>query len=219
MKKTAVILFSVFSLILGLSVNASAQEGSWSVGADLYNRYVWRGTDFGNSPVVQPTVEYSVGGFAIGAWGSYSTSASVGGTEADLYATYSTDFGLDVVVTDYYFPAEPGSEGNYFDYDDAHTFELGLSQSIGDFYLSGNVYLNGDNDIYFEAGYSFGAVDAFVGAGDNAYTLDGDFNVCNVGISTSKEVKITDSFSLPVSGSVILNPDSEQIFFVVGISL
>ena len=223
MKKTAVFLFSALMLVLGLSINTNAQEnGSWSVGADLYNRYVWRGTDFGNSPVVQPTVEYSIGGFAIGAWGSYSTSANVGGTEADLYASYGFDFGFDVVVTDYFFPVEPTAEdgkGGYFNYDDNHLIELGLSQSIGDFYLSGNVLMNGDNDLYFEAGYSFGAFDAFVGAGNNAYTLDCDFNVCNVGISTSKEIKITDNFSLPMSGSVILNPDSEQIFFVVGVSL
>jgi hypothetical protein len=77
----------------------------------------------------------------------------------------------------------------------------------------------GEGDIYLEAGVSAGAVDLFLGGGDGAYTVDGDFNVCNIGIGTSKELKITDSFSLPVSGAAILNPSSEQFHIVVGISL
>jgi len=40
----------------------------------------------------------------------------------------------------------------------------------------------------------------------------------NIGIGTSREIKFTDSFSLPISGSVILNPSSEQLYVVVGIS-
>ena len=222
MKKTAVILFSVFSLILGLSVNASAQEGSWSVGADLYNRYVWRGTEYGNSPSIQPTVEYSIGGFAIGAWGAFNTD---GYQEADWYASYGFDFGLSVGVTDYYYP---GSE--FFDYsgdNSSHALELNLGYSIENLSLSGNYMMNespdgagsAGDDLYFEAGYSFDSFDVFVGAGDGWHTTDGEFDVCNVGISTSKEIKITDSFSLPVSGSAILNPETEQFYIVVGFSL
>lgn len=218
MKKFASVLFATLLTIAAFNGNAQ-EKGSWSVSADLFNRYVWRGTDFGNSPVVQPGVEYSVGGFSIGAWGSYSTSANVGGTEADLYVGYSTDFGLDLIFTDYYFPVEPGTVGSYFDYDDSHAFEIGATQAIGDFYLSANYFLNLDSDIYLEAGYSFGTVDMFVGAGNESYTMSGNFNVCNIGISTSKEIEITDKFSLPLSGSVILNPNTEQLFFVVGISL
>ncbi|MFO7864639.1 MAG: hypothetical protein R6U85_11600, partial [Salinivirgaceae bacterium] len=61
-------------------------------------------------------------------------------------------------------------------------------------------------------------VSAFVGAGDEVYTTDGEFGIVNVGIGASKEIKITDYFSLPLSGSVILNPESESLFMVVGVS-
>jgi hypothetical protein len=74
-------------------------------------------------------------------------------------------------------------------------------------------------DLYFEAGYSFGSFDLAVGAGNNQYTSDGSFTVCNIAVGTSKEVKITDSFSLPVSGAVILNPSTGGFFITVGISL
>lgn len=74
-------------------------------------------------------------------------------------------------------------------------------------------------DMYFEAGYSFGSVDVALGAGNGQYTSDGEFNVCNITVGTSKEVPITESFSLPVSGAVILNPSTGGFFITVGISL
>jgi len=67
-------------------------------------------------------------------------------------------------------------------------------------------------------GYTFKYFNVFVGAGDGWHTSDGDFGLCNIGIGTSKEVKITDSYSLPVSGSVVLNPEREEFNIVVGIS-
>jgi hypothetical protein len=78
---------------------------------------------------------------------------------------------------------------------------------------------DGAGDIYLEAAVAAGPVNLTLGGGDGAYTVDGDFNICNIGVSTSKEIKITDTFSLPVSGAAILNPSSEQFHIVVGISL
>jgi len=74
-------------------------------------------------------------------------------------------------------------------------------------------------DMYFEAGYSFENFEITLGAGDGAYTDDGEFNLCNITIGSSKELTITDSFALPVSGSVTLNPSTGGFFIAVGISL
>jgi hypothetical protein len=76
-----------------------------------------------------------------------------------------------------------------------------------------------EGDMYFEAGYSLKSASLTLGAGDGQYTADGKFNVCNIGIGTSKEVKLSESFSLPVSGAVILNPSTGGFFITVGISL
>jgi len=213
-----------------------AEESSYafSVGADLVSRYVWRGTDFGNAPAVQPGISFSAGGFEIGAWGSYSISSNTGGAEADLYAGYSFDFGLSLGVTDYYFPGEsldldgsldsmnvfmgslaPSREGAYFS-GDAHAIEIAAGYEIGGLSLLVGYFISGD--VYTEVGYGFGDVSLFVGAGNGAYTVDENFMVCNVGIGVEKEIKITDSFSLPMFGQLILNPDSEQVHWVVGVS-
>lgn len=42
--------------------------------------------------------------------------------------------------------------------------------------------------------------------------------VINLGFTLSKEIKITDNYSLPVFGSLITNPEAENLFMVFGIS-
>jgi len=214
MKKALIVLAGLVLLITGMP-RANAQE--WSTGLDIYSSYVWRGTKFGSGPAFQPYVEFSAGGFALGAWGSYNASTDEA-AEADLYASYGFDLGenasLGLTVTDYYFPGSAWFEGT------SHYIEPMVTLGVGSLSLTGAYMMNdGEGDIYLEAGLSAGPVDLTLGGGDGAYTIDGDFNVCNIGISTSKEVKITDSFSLPVSGAAILNPSSEQFHIVVGISL
>jgi uncharacterized protein (TIGR02001 family) len=214
MKKTVLIAASLL-LLVAITPKVKAQE--WSSGLDIYSSYVWRGTKFGTGPAFQPSLEFSAGGFAIGAWGSYS-AGNVESPEADLYASYGFDLGesssLTFTLTDYYFPGSPWFEGT------SHYIEPLVNLGLGAFSLTGAYMMNdGAGDIYLEAAVAAGPVNLTLGGGDGAYTIDGDFNICNIGVSTSKEIKITDTFSLPVSGAAILNPSSEQFHIVVGISL
>ena len=41
------------------------------------------------------------------------------------------------------------------------------------------------------------------------------FNVVNVGLSATKELKITSNFSLPIFGKLIANPYEEQVYFCI----
>ena len=85
---------------------------------------------------------------------------------------------------------------------------------------------------YIELGYSTEVkgvvVDVFAGATlDNPEIEKGEptgfygqraAGIIKLGLSLSKEIKITDSFSLPVFGSLISNPEAENIFMVLGVS-
>jgi hypothetical protein len=121
----------------------TAQPAQFGFGADLVSRYIWRGTDYGNSPAIQPNVSFSIAGFKIGAWGSYgfvpyskeindSTTISMGNfVESDLNISYSFK-GFTVMMTDYFFPnsLSPNEDNKYFNYDNkitGHTFEASLS--------------------------------------------------------------------------------------------
>jgi hypothetical protein len=213
--KRKLLLTAVIAAILS-SVGMAQEKGSVNVGADIVSNYMWRGTKFGNGAAFQPTLEYSIGGFAIGAWGSYGF-ADGEFAEADLYASYSFDFGLSLGVTKYYFPPASFFDGK------EHAFEINGGFEAGIFSFSGNYMVNegagsAGGDLYFEAGITTGPVNWFVGAGDGWHTPDGKFAICNVGLTGSKEIQITDTFSLPVFSSVILNPKNEQFHLVVGIS-
>ena len=214
MRKTLWITASLL-LLMVLAPNLQAQE--WNTGLDIYSSYVWRGTKFGSGPAFQPSVEFSAGGFAVGAWGSYSASTDEA-AEADLYMNYGFELGekssLTFTVTDYYFPGSSWLTGT------SHYIEPMVNLGLGAFSLTGAYMMNdGAGDIYLEAAVAAGPVNITLGGGDGAYTVDSKFNICNIGISTSKEIKITDTFTLPVSGAAILNPSSEQFHIVVGISL
>jgi hypothetical protein len=203
--------------LLSSSFNASAQVNV-DMGTDLMSRYVWRGIDFGGSPSIQPYIEVSTGDFVLGAWGAYTTNAS-GAQEADLYAGYAFGDIISLTLTDYYFPEDDMSD-KYFDFDNNHTLEISGTLTLDNFsLLAGKFFAGADNQsLYLEAGYDFGKVNLFAGAGDKVYTSDGEFAIVNVGIGTSKEVKITEHFSLPLSSSLILNPENESLFMVVGVS-
>lgn len=243
MKKINLRLFAFLAFLIGImfSTTMNAQVG---FGADFVSRYIWRGSDFGQAPAIQPSLTVSAGGFEIGAWGSYQTArstATAGADELDLFAGYAFDLGsgssLSLVVTDYYFPNGGIKFFNFNKYEDpdgggAHTFEGGLGYTCPESFplsvaLYGNLYSgsDADNTMYFELAYPIMVkevgVNFFLGGtpgGDTGYYGTTKFNIINLGLTASKEIKITSDFSLPVFGSYIINPYTEQSYFVFGIS-
>jgi hypothetical protein len=214
--KRKLLLVTLLAAILSPVAMAGEKDGSITVGADIVSSYIWRGTKFGNGSAFQPTLEFSKGGFAIGAWGSYGF-ADAYFSEADLYASYSFDFGLSLGMTKYYFPGDLFFDGS------SHAFELNGGFDTGAFSFSANYMLNEGagsigGDLYFELGITTGPVNWFVGAGDGWHTTDGKFGLCNIGLTATKEILVTETFSIPVFSSVILNPNTEQFHIVVGIS-
>lgn len=206
----------VITLAFGLTNFNTAEAQEVSTGVDLYSTYVWRGVAY-SGPSLQPSVELSSGGFAIGGWGSQGYD---GFQEMDLYAGYSFDFGLSLGVTDYWYPGAAGS-GPWLD-GDSHAYELNLGYGIEDFSLSANYIFAGSgsagDDIYFEAGYSFEGASLFLGGGDGWHSSDSEFALVNIGVSTAKDIVITDTFTIPLSGAVIFNPDTEQLYILAGLS-
>lgn len=229
----------MLTLVAILGITMAKAESPVTVGVDLYSRYVWRGTDFGNSPSIQPTLKYTNGGFAAGVWGAYATSISSTGTtykETDLFVTYTLPFGLTLGATDFFMPtgALSADEADYFNYTDtttSHVFEVNAAYAIKGFTFTGSYCINESSpnsaismggDTYLEAKYTLeNGINFFAGAGNGWYAKDFDtkFAVCNVGVGASKTIKITDTFSIPVNGSFIVNPDKKDVHFVVGLSL
>ena len=208
--------FTLLTVIALMSTNISYSQ---DFGADLVSSYVWRGTQFGSGAHIQPYMELGSGNFTAGVWGSFPTSAKGGGNELDLYLGY--DFGpVALTVTNYTFP---GEGGNYADgeglFDGDYT-ELAASTSIMGVDLSAG-YFTEVEALYVELGFSTGAVDIAIGYGDdqgNGWYADGGSGIVNMSFSGSKDIQISENYSLPVFGSFILNPEAETAFLVFGIS-
>ena len=237
----AVLLVSGLQSFSQDTTSETASESSLDLGIDFQSRYIWRGLQLGGaSSSAQPYLEFSSGDFAIGAWGAYSLGGVNGVQEADIYVTYSPSDALSFTITDYYFPTDGNLANNYFNYGgDAtgHVFEAMVSFNGTDSFpvgLSvatnfGGADKNGDEQsysTYVEASYSttmndvdFGIFAGAVFSDKGGYYLTDGSGLINLGISASKEVKITDAFSLPVNSALIFNPDQENIYLTFGFSL
>lgn len=230
--------------LVAMPMFASAQDKvEASVGADLVSSYVWRGAKLDNASI-QPAASLSYKGFTLGAWGSIGLmkdSEKDPYKEFDLTLSYTTG-GFTVGVTDYYIVGG-GPDKRYFMYEahkTSHVFEVNVGYDFG--VLSVNWFtnfagadgLNDDGDraysSYFEiaAPFKLGGLDWSAAVGAVPFTTsfyDGseggvsDFAVTNVTLTASKEIKITESFSLPLFGSITANPHTSDIYFTAGVSL
>ncbi|MYA24659.1 MAG: hypothetical protein F4Z30_18610 [Gemmatimonadetes bacterium] len=203
-------------LFFALTLATVPADAGVGFGADVVNRYVWRGTDFGNAVSVQPGMSITHGNIEVGAWSSWAISDG-GANENDLYVSFSSG-PIGITLTDYYFPGLTENDDffNYSDEDGAHILEISASLAPDGVPLSALVAYNvsGDADDSFcaEATYDLGemeetAVSVTVGLGNGFYTTTTDPALVSVGLNMGKG----DYFA-----SYILNPDKESTFLVFG---
>src|SRR4030066_185695 len=223
---SAVLLISAGLMTCNNVLSQEEKPSPFTAGADIYSSYIWRGTKYGEGPALQPVLEFNSGPFTAGAWGSFDFS---GYQETDLYFFFSLPAGFTLGMYDYYYP-----DLDYFDFSKttgSHAFEINLSFTKGGLSLSANYILNEagnagskGGDKYFEAKYSFDSFNLFIGAGAGWHSTDNfdgsdRFTVCNIGLGTTRTIKLTDSFSIPVTGQLVFNPDIKRLYIVVGFTL
>ncbi len=215
--------------------DASAQV--IALGSDFVSRYVWRGTDFGESASIQPSAVVEHGRFAATAWASYSLQPDgAGANELDLTVALELYRGhagtVTIGGTDYYFPAPGASplfdfsgdgDGSHFvepfvRLDGPPAFPISLH---GSFFA----YNDPDRSAYVEAATSFIAASAEIGfvagtvlSASDFYETSG-FALVNVGITAEKAIAVSDAFALPIRVALTANPYQERLFLVVGISI
>jgi hypothetical protein len=239
--KTIITSFKALTLLIMLSASTLLRAGSddsskvdLSLGADLVNRYVWRGLLLGNSASIQPAMGITAGGFSFGTWASYTMSPSAF-QEVDLYISYtigSFTFG----VNDYYNPNDSiGVSNDYFNYGNSttlHSFEpfvtlsgiggTAFSATAGVFVYGNDRDEKGDNQFssYVELSYAANVKDYGLNFFGGATMAGGYYadkaSVVNLGVSVTKEIKLTDRFALPCKGSFIVNPNAQNVFLVFG---
>ena len=227
----------IIAMGLVLSSTALAQEKvETTVSGDFVSSYIWRGQDLG-SAAVQPTLGVAYKGLSLTAWGSYGLTNPDDVKEFDLTLGYAVG-GFNIGLTDYWFSVGLDPDARYFKYDahgTNHVFEAMVGYDFGPVALAWYTNIAGNDGVnkdgkrayssYVEANvpFSLAGVDwkATAGVVPYATTLYGTtgFAVTNLSLRATKEIKVTDTFSVPVFGQVTGNPCSQKAYLVFGLTL
>ena len=228
----------VFGLMLlcGASAIKAQENVEATISADFVNQYIWRGQDLGNTSF-QPTLGIDYKGLSFSAWGSVGLTEPADTKEFDLTLSYTIG-GLNFGVCDYWFSGDPDPENRYFKYDahgTNHVFEgfigydFGVASVLWCTNFAGNDGLNKNGNraysSYFEvsAPFKLATCDWSATAGAVPHRTDyygtNGFAVVNLSLRATKDIKVTDSFSIPVFGEVAANPCSQKAYLVFGLTL
>lgn len=224
-------VFSFIALIiLSVMLFSKEQQGkpySFNVGLEFNSKYVWRGIPFGDSPVVFPSIGFQYKNLCISAVGGYALNGSH--SEVDLFLTYMVgDFTIG--LGDYFFPEEGREKNNYLNFkkkETSHTVEADVTYAPFQlpFWITASTYVYGNDrkmneknyySTYFELGYykNFSAdskLSFILGFTPAAGFYSENFNVVNTAVKYDTYIPFN-NYKLPVSGSFVLNPNTEKVF-------
>ena len=224
----------LFAMGLVMSMTAFAQdEIETTISGDIVSSYIWRGQDLGNVSL-QPTLGVSYKGLSLTAWGSVGLSEPTDAKEFDLTASYAIG-NLNIGITDYWFNTP---EERYFLYDahrTSHVFEANIGYDFGvasvQWYtnFAGNDGVNKDGKRAYSSyaevvvPFKLASVDWTATAGAVPFATDyygtNGFAVTDLSLRATKDIKVTDSFSIPVFAQVATNPCTQKAYLVFGLTL
>ena len=195
------------------------------------SKYMWRGIEYGTSPVLFPSISFDSNGLYVYAMGGYATNGSH--QEVDMGISYSlSDFTIS--VNDYYYPTTVGENDKYFNLKGKETghwvegciqyapSQLPISLLLSSYFAGADKKPDSDKQAwssYAEIGGHYGFLDnnvlsLAVGAALNKSFYNDyahGFSVCNIELKYSHEFSFN-KISIPVSVSYIVNPYREKSY-------
>jgi hypothetical protein len=197
----------------------------------IQSRHIWRGTQLGNAPAIEPSVTFLKGHFSLNVWTSVTTNNSY--SEIDLIPAWQ--FGeLTVTVLDYYNPVlgEKNQFLNFQEEYNRHSLELTVDNYSGEKHrlkwLVGTLFVGDKNEetgnpfysTYLELKYPFSFLkidtEPFVGLTPFKGYYAEKLAVINSGIALSKELKLSSNLSIPIILTYTYNPYEDKQFITLG---
>jgi len=231
--------YLLFMAALSLSVTAVKAQNNHietTISADFVSQYIWRGQDLGNVSL-QPTLGVGYKGLSLSAWGNIGISNPSDTKEFDLTIGYTIG-GFNIGITDYWFSTGGDPEGRYFKYDahcTNHIFEANVGYDFGVVNFQWFTNFAGNDtrtqkgkraySSYFELNVPFrlGSLDWNASIGCVPYATEfyatTGFAVTNLSLKATKDITVTDKFSIPIFAGLTANPNSKKAYFILGITL
>ena len=223
-------------MFCGATAIEAQDEIETTISGDIVSSYIWRGQDLGNVSL-QPTLGVGYKGLSLSAWGSVGLTTPDDTKEFDLTLAYTIG-GFNISITDYWFNAGLDPENRYFKYDahgTNHVFEANIGYDFGVASLqwytnfAGNDGVNKDGKRAYSSyaevvvPFKLATVDWTATAGAVPFATDfydtNGFAVTNLALKATKDIKVTDSFSIPIFAEVSANPCSQKAYLVLGFTL
>lgn len=227
MKRLTILLFVAF---IGTILKAQ-NNSNLHLGLSIQSKYMWRGIEYGTSPVLFPTLNYQYKGLYAYAMGGYATDGSH--QEVDLGISYTIE-GFTLSINDYYYPTAVGQSDQYFNLkgkETGHWLEGSLQYTPNKLpiWLLLSTYFAGadkkpeSGDLAWSSYAEIGAHYDFdednilslaIGAAINKSFYNDyahGFSVCNIELKYSHDFSIK-KINVPVSVSYIVNPYMEKSY-------
>lgn len=243
MEMRKIVLIALFNIIAMGYVLAQGQEAitdsssekgrgsNFHLSLSVQSKYMWRGIEYGTSPVLFPSLDYNYKGFYVYAMGGYATDGSH--QEVDMGISYTIK-DVSLSVNDYYYPTTVGESDKYFNFkgkETGHWVEGTIQYTPSCLPLWGllSTYFAGadkkpdSSDLayssYLEIGGHYDFFDSnvlslAVGAALNkSFYNDYEhrFSVCNIALKYEHNF-VWNKISIPVGVSYIVNPYREKSF-------
>lgn len=224
---------AVCAAAMMIPIRTHAQnEFSVSGKADFVSEYVWRGLDQHSGFSVQPSLTLSYGGLSLNAWGSRSLTNEA--KEFDINLSYAVN-GFSLTVSDYWWT---GANQPYGDYRNSHYFEATAAYSFGESFplslswstmfaggkameadgidVPGSTYINTSFPIALPADITLTPA---IGITPWEGMYWNKFAVTDISLKANKDIKVTESFSVPVFVQAIVAPVFDRTYLVAGFSI
>ena len=244
---TSTLRLLIVSFLFGISFTTSAQDGKsknemaekpslFSAKADFRTKYISRGLEYGDAPVVFGFLNFDYEGLNIFADGSYAMNGSH--REVDFGINYTWKW-FTLGVSDYYFPTNDKKD-HFFNYQPdktGHYIEGWFNFNVPGIphWFQASTYVMGPDrtlegkqafSTYLELGYrhSFSEhnhLSLALGISPNRSMYNHyEKKFCFANAVLTYETGISfKNFFLPVNASVVLNPYTQKPAFVLGIIL
>ena len=228
-------LFWTVILVIGITGRLQAQrEIEASLKSDFVSSYIWRGQALGHLSL-QPELSVEWKGLSLAVWGNVALSShNEDNNEINLTLSYQSG-GLSLGVIDYWSDEYDEPFFHFKKDGKAHAFEGFACYDFGPLsvswqsFFAGNDYQEADGKRAFSSYFAIAApfrlatcdweAEAGLVPWASDYYSTSGFSVTNLSIRATKDLKITDSFSLPLFAQLVANPASCGLHFVAGVTL
>ncbi len=230
------ILFFICSFF---SAGAADADSAFTYRIDFANRWIWRGMNYSETPVIQPTFAYRLNKLKFTVWGSYGFGREKY-EEIDFIADYDLFKGFNIGLIDYFgFRDTINVREHFLDLSPRTTGHLldgqltyALPGRIPLTFLWSTWFWGADKDeskeennysSYFEVSYhkelnsyNYGLL---LGLTPWKGYYNKGFGVVNIGAKAGTEFQITDRMNIPTEMALYLNPQTQNIYLVIMITL